>query len=243
MKIRILLVVLAMLFIRANLVDKVTVFMVGDSTMANKKPEKSPETGWGQVFGSFFNDNVRIVNTAMDGRSTKRFVNEGRWDRVLERLKPNDYVFIQFGHNDAKLDKEGTGVSPQEFETYLVKFVNDCRAKKAIPVLITPVMRRSFRNNKFYDSHGEYPQVTKKVAKDMDVALIDLHQKSEVLISGLGSEPSKKLFMWLDSGVNANYPSGKRDNTHFNEYGAQQIAQLVVNEIKQSNLDLKKYIK
>ncbi len=116
----------------------VTIFMIGDSTMANKEDKAYPETGWGMAFAQFFDDEVTIRNTAVNGRSTLSFINENRWQHVVDSLKKGDYVFIQFGHNDEKINIPGTGTSLDDYKRNLVRFVNEARAKKAIPILPVP---------------------------------------------------------------------------------------------------------
>ncbi|WP_207533935.1 rhamnogalacturonan acetylesterase [Desertivirga arenae] len=222
--------------------DKVTIYIIGDSTAANKEAKAFPETGWGMKLQDFFKGNVSVDNRALNGRSTKSFLNENRWQPIINQLKAGDYVFIEFGHNDEKINKPGTGTTLEEFKTNLVKYVNETRAKKACPVLLTPVMRRSFVNGVFQDSHGEYPAVTRRVADSLHVPLIDMHKKTEKLIIGLGEEKAKSLFNYVDSG-DVNYPKGKKDDTHFNPYGAQKMAELVVEGIREQNIDLKKKLK
>ncbi len=218
---------------------KLTLWMIGDSTMANKSPKTFPETGWGMEFGKFFDNSVTIDNRAQNGRSTKSFINEKRWDSVLAGLNEGDYVFIEFGHNDEKIDKPKVGTSIEEFKANLVKFVIEARAKGGIPVLLTPVTRRSFKGGILTDSHGNYPAATISVADSLHVPLIDLLAKSKSYVSGLGDEQSKQLYNYVDSG-NVNYPQGKKDDTHFSPVGAKKMAELAVEGIKELKLDLTK---
>lgn len=233
------------LFICWTVVQKtpVKVFMIGDSTMANKSPGAYPETGWGQVFKEYFTTDVTIDNRAMNGRSTKSFINEKRWQNVYDNLKPGDYVFIEFGHNDEKIEKPTVGTTLDEFRINLVKFITETREKKGIPILLTPVMRRSFTDGVFKDTHGGYPDVVREVAAKYNVVFIDMQHKSEKLLLQLGDEPSKKLFNWADSGAYKGYPKGVKDNTHFNPTGAHKMAELAVEGIKELNLPLAGYLK
>ncbi len=223
----------------------ITVFLAGDSTCANKLAEKRPETGWGEMFGKFFKDGkVVIDNRAMNGRSTKTFISEGRWQAIVDNLKRGDYVFIQFGHNDSSKDKGERYTPPEDYRKNLIKFIEETRAKNANIVLLTPVMRRRFdKDGKFYDSHGEYPDIVRAVAKEQKVPLIDAHRESEKLIVGLGAEGSKKLFLILAKGESPNYPNGLDDNTHFSPFGAEEIAKLVVAGIRKEKIGLRKYLK
>lgn len=225
--------------------EKVTIFLAGDSTMSVKLPEKRPETGWGEMFSQHFKDGqIKIDNRAQNGRSTKTFISEGRWQAIIDSLEKGHYVFIQFGHNDASKDKGERYTPPEDFRKNLLKFVGDVRAKKAFPVLLTPVMRRRFdAEGKFYDTHGEYPEIVRSVAADQKVPLIDMHRSSEALIKKYGVENSRKLFLQLKVGENPNYPNGVDDNTHFSPLGAEEMAKLVVEEIKENKVALRKYLK
>ncbi len=215
--------------------------MIGDSTMANKQEKAYPEMGWGMAFSQFFDHEVKIDNRAQNGRSTLSFINENRWQPVVDALKKGDYVFIQFGHNDEKIDKPGVGTSLELYKNNLAKFVNESRRKKAIPVLLTPIMRRSFVNGVFTDTHGGYPDVVRQLADSLKVPFIDMHRMSEKLILQLGEARSKILFNHLDSG-HVNYPKGIVDNTHFSPVGAKKMAALVVSGIKELKLGLAKRI-
>ena len=230
------------LLILSNPEQKITLFIIGDSTAANKAEKAFPETGWGMKIGELFENNVTIANKAANGRSTKSFIAENRWQQVLDALKPGDYVFIQFGHNDEKIDRPAVGTTLQEYQTNLVLYVNQTRAKKANPVLLTPIMRRSFKNGVFTDTHKGYPDVVRKVADSLKVPLIDMHKKTEKLIIGLGEQSSVKLFNHLDSG-HVNYPKGVKDNTHLSKEGAKEVAALVAQGIKEEKLELAKYLK
>ena len=223
----------------------VTIFMAGDSTMAIKQPDKRPETGWGEMLGKYFKDGtVTIDNRAMNGRSTKTFISEGRWQSIVDALQKGDYVFIQFGHNDESKEKGERYTPPADYRNNLIRFITDVKAKGGNPVLLTPVMRRKFDSTgNFVDTHGEYPDIVRTVAKEQKVPLIDMHRDSEFVIKSYGVEGSRKLFLQLKSGENPNYPNGIEDNTHFNPLGADEIAKLAVKGIKDNKIGLKKYLK
>ncbi len=236
------LILLTIVFVACQRPDY-TIYLAGDSTMANKKPEKSPETGWGMELQSFFNDNVTVSNHAKNGRSSLSFVSEGRWDSIMNALQPGDYVFIEFGHNDQKRDSARHS-SPEEYYERLCQFVDDVKSKNGNPVLFTPIVRRRFNEEgKFYDTHGKYPAKVKLAAKEKKVPFIDLHKRSEELLKNLGEEESKSLFLIADSGVWENYPSGVDDNTHLNKKGAKEIAHLAVQELIELGLELQKDVK
>lgn len=221
----------------------VTIYMIGDSTMADKPVEDNPERGWGQLFPSFFDGGVRIENHAKNGRSTRSFLREERWLPVAEKLKEGDYVIIQFGHNDQSKEKVDRYTPPEDFKKNLLKFVEETREKKAFPILCTPIMRRRFdKEGKFYDQHGEYPDIVREVAALRDVPLLDMHRKSEKVIVEAGEEGSKKIFLWVEPGIYKSLPEGKQDNTHFNEHGARIMAGLAAEAIRELNIPLKDHL-
>ena len=240
-----LLIILGLCFPLAGARQPVTIYLAGDSTMAAKAADKRPETGWGEALAKFFDDRkVVIENHAQNGRSTKSFIEEKLWQQIIDKLKPGDYVFIQFGHNDESPEKIGRYSTPQEFHRNLERFINDVRERRALPVLFTPVMRRRFdQNGNFQDTHGVYPDVVRAVAAENKVPLIDMHRKSEVVIKQYGAEGSKKLFLQLAAGENPNYPQGVADNTHFSPLGAQLMASLAVAGIREQKLRLAKYLR
>ena len=225
--------------------EPITVFLAGDSTMAEKLDDKRPETGWGEKLQQLFSaDEVKVANHAKNGRSTKTFLEEKLWQQLLENVKAGDYVFIEFGHNDQAKAKSERYTPPADFQANLVRFVTDVRKRKAYPVLMTPVARRRFNpSGEFYDTHGEYPDLVRRVATDYKVPLIDMLQKSERVLQKLGPEESRKLFLHLKANENSNYPNGIEDNTHFNDYGAQVMADLAVEGIRELKLDLIRYLK
>lgn len=225
--------------------EPVTIYLAGDSTMAQKLAEKRPETGWGEELEKFFKDGtVKVDNRAKNGRSTRTFIEEKLWQGIVENLKKGDYVFIEFGHNDSSKEKTDRYTPPEDYRRNLIRLVNDVREKGAIPVLLTPVMRRRFdKDGNFQDSHGVYPDIVRAVAAEYKVALIDMHRKSEQLIKQYGVEESRKLFLQLKPGENANYPKGIEDNTHFSPLGAEAIARLAVEGIREQKLGLARFLK
>ena len=223
----------------------ITIYLAGDSTMAQKLPEKRPETGWGEKLQSFFDEKqVRIENHAQNGRSTRTFISENRWATIVGKLIPGDYVFIEFGHNDSSKDKVDRYTPPEDYRANLVRFVKDVREKKGIPVLLTPVMRRRFDSaGVFYDTHGIYPDIVRAVAAEQKVALIDMHRKSEQVLKQYGPEASRKLFLQLKPGENPNYPNGIEDNTHFSPQGAEIMAGLAADGLREQHVKLAKFLK
>jgi len=223
---------------------KITVYLIGDSTMANKEVKAFPETGWGMPFAYFFDSSVVVENRAKNGRSTRTFISENLWQPVVNALQPGDFVFIQFGHNDESKEKVDRYTSPEDYKKNLVKFITETRERKAIPVLLTPVARRRFDTaGNVLESHEIYSPLVREVAKRYNVPLIDLDEKSKELLQQFGKEDSKWLFMQLDKNEHPNYPDGRNDNTHFNELGARKMAEIVLAEIKNLDLGLKDHIR
>lgn len=236
--------------VQVEVVEKkiVRVFLIGDSTMADYALENDymskryPITGWGQVFQQFMSsdslvklrtvvqaDSVLVIDKARGGRSTRTFFEEGRWAEVYQSLRPNDLVLIQFGHNDAAVDKPERYVNIQGYKEYLRLFVNQAREKGAIPILLTPVNRNyPWKDGKLSSVHGDYPDAVKLVAKELNVRLIDLTQLSIEFFSSKGQEYSTShYFMNFPAGLYEGYPNGDKDNTHFQPEGAIEVARLV----------------
>lgn len=214
---------------------KIRIFLAGDSTMSVKDVKAYPETGWGMPFVYYWDSTVTIDNRAKNGRSTKTFISEGIWQSIVDDLQPDDYVLIQFGHNDEAKDKGERYASPEEYTANLQKMINETKAKKAKPVLLTPVSRRRFdKEGKALQTHEVYSALVRKLAAAQSIPLIDLDEKSRVLYQELGVDASKLLFLQLKPGEHPNYPGGKDDNTHFSETGARKIAGLVLEEIRKS---------
>jgi lysophospholipase L1-like esterase len=217
---------------------KITVYLIGDSTLSIKQVKAYPETGWGMPFANFFDESITVDNRAMNGRSTRTFIEENRWQPVAENLHEGDYVLIQFGHNDEVKTKKSY-TSEEEFRKNLIRFITESRAKKANPVLITPVARRQFdATGKIVGTHTVYSELVRAVANEYKAPLIDLDKQSQELLQTFGVENSKYLFLQLAPGEHPNYPEGKEDNTHFSEFGARKMAQLVLANIRSLKLDL-----
>ncbi|MGA3287304.1 MAG: rhamnogalacturonan acetylesterase [Bacteroidota bacterium] len=231
-----------MLFVACLSQRTTRIFLIGDSTMADKPLADNPEHGWGQMFPMFFSQYVHIMNYAVNGRSTKNFLAEGHWKKVYDQLQPDDYVFIQFGHNDAKKEDTLRYAAPHpDYKDNLKRIIHETREKSAIPILLTPITRRDFdKNGQYVGTHGEYPAVMKEVAKEENVPLIDMFEKTKQLVIKLGDAPSKELYL---AGVKQNefrLWNKKRDNTHFTRTGAIQMASFVVEGIKELHLPLEK---
>ncbi len=222
-----------------------TIFMVGDSTMANKDlTGGNPERGWGHVLPGFFSEEVRIDNHAVNGRSTKSFIDEGRWDKVIAEVRKGDYVFIQFGHNDEKDDPARHTEPGGSFNANLKRFVAETRAKGGIPVLFTSIVRRQFaEDGTLKETHGAYITETKKVATEMNVPLIDLNSLTHDWVQTLGDGPSRNYFMWVQPHTLACCPEGKQDDTHLNVAGARAVAAMAVKALSETISTFSSYIR
>ncbi len=203
-----------------------TIHLMGDSTMAEKDlTGGNPERGWGMMLPNFVDDSFRVVNYAQNGRSTKSFIDRGLWDKVYDALQPGDYVFIQFGHNDAKADDpERYAPAFGAYQDNLRRFIRGAREKGATPVLLTPVARRWFKDGKLdRNCHTDYPAAMKQVADEMGVTLLDITTVSLDWLESLGDEASKAYFM---------ISTGKDDNTHTVARGARKVTELVCEAVK-----------
>ena len=237
-----LLTLLVLLFLDCQTQEKITLHLIGDSTCAPKADNRRPETGWGEKFEDFFNQNVQVRNYARNGRSTRTFIEEHRWDSTLAALKAGDYVFIQFGHNDEVPTKKSY-TTPDDFKANLKRFILDTRAREAIPVLLTPVSRRRFdEQGNFFDTHGEYGSYVRQVAEETSVAFIDMQILSMAIIVRYGKKESTKLFLHCSEGECSNYPKGIIDDTHFSDFGATVMAEALSKALVDTNMPLKHYL-
>lgn len=227
-------------------VENVSIYTIGDSTMADKpNPDENPERGWCQLLPTLLNNKATVKNHAVNGRSTRSFITEGRWDSVQKQLKKGDYVFIQFGHNDQKENSPKRYTNPHTaYRNNLTKFVKDARAKEAIPVLFTSIVRRNFNaDSTLVDTHGVYPLETRLVAQEYDVPFVDLQYLTETLEESYGVEGSKKLHLHFAPGEIAYFPEGKEDNTHLSVLGATEVATLAVAELVEKIEAFNVYVK
>jgi pectinesterase len=253
-----ILVAAVCLFTAATKDHTTTIFVIGDSTAAKKDTTGGKvERGWAMMLQNCFDpDYIVVDNHAVNGRSSKSFIDEGRWDKVLEKIKPGDYVIIQFGHNDEKSQPARHTDPGSTFDYNLAKFVRETREHGGIPVLMNSVVRRNFmvkapviaddeqlRSSTFkdgakmeegdtlIDTHGLYAQAPRDVAQRMNCYFIDANRITHDLEQGLGKDASKKLHMWFLPGEEPSEPNGKQDNTHYNIYGAKVVANLLADAL------------
>ena len=270
-QVRLLAVLMVLVLLCTSAINQktTTIFIIGDSTAAKKDLSKgSPERGWGMALQCYFDEAfIRVDNHAVNGRSSKSFIGEGRWKQVLDKLQPGDYVVIQFGHNDEKPGETRHTDPGSTFDYTLAKYVRETREKGGIPILMNPVVRRNFaqkqvaatgddeslRNTTFkdganvqegdslVDTHGLYAVAPRDVAQRMNCLFVDANKITHDLEQSLGVEKSKKLHMWYKPGEHPALPKGRQDNTHYNIYGAHQVAKLLADALCEEIPLLSKY--
>ncbi len=217
----------------AGAADVPVIYLIGDSTCATKKLDgENPERGWGHMFPALVDASLRVENHATNGRSTKSFRDEGRWSAVFEKLREGDYVFIQFGHNDQKINDSTRYSAPRQYAENLRRYVRETREKGARPLLLTPIVRRNWVDGELVDTHTDYSEAMKRVAAEEQVPLIDMEAITREWVREMGEEPSKACYMWVEPGTCPLHPKGRQDNTHLNVRGAREVARMVAREVQ-----------
>ena len=218
-----------------------TVFLCGNSTVVDQDNE--PWASWGQMIPYFFDTNVCIANYAESGESANTFIAAGRLKKALSQMKKGDYLFMEFGHNDQKQKGPGKGAY-YSFMTSLKTFIDEVRLRGAHPVLVTPTQRRSFGpDGHIRDTHEDYPEAMRWLAEKENVPLIDLNEMTRTLYEAMGVEPSKRAFVHYPAGSYPGQTQDFADNTHFNPYGAYEIARCIVEGLKTQVPDLARHLK
>lgn len=199
------------------------VYLAGDSTCAKKTESERPKYGWGEKFSSCLNG-FTVENKAVGGKSTKTFRSGGQWDKLLKSVVKGDVVLIQFGHNDEnQTASDSRGTTPDEYTANLTGFISDVKGKGAVPVILTPICRRSFTSGVVNHTHGEYLAACKKAATDDDAVLLDIEQLTYEWLTRLGEEASASRYM---------VSVDNADNTHLTELGATEVAQIIAGALK-----------
>lgn len=221
--------------------DNLTVvYLAGDSTVTDQDVE--PWASWGQFITNYFDDTVVVANYAVSGSALSSFKGGNRLKKILSLLKKGDYLFVEFGHNDEKIKGEGNGAWGS-YSTLLAEFVQSAKDKGAIPVLVTPTQRRSFNENgTLKETHGDFPAAMRDVAVKNNAALIDLTKMTTELYETWGDEPSRKAFVQYPANTFPGQVKALEDNTHFNSFGANEIALCVLKGIRELDIPLKKQI-
>ena len=218
-----------------------TVFLCGNSTVVDQDNE--PWASWGQMIPYFFDTNVCIANYAESGESANTFIAAGRLKKALSQMKAGDYLFMEFGHNDQKQKGPGKGAY-YSFMTSLKTFIDEARLRGAHPVLVTPTQRRSFGSDgRIRDTHEDYPETMRWLAEKENVPLIDLNEMTRTLYEAMGVELSKRAFVHYPAGSYPGQTQDFADNTHFNPYGAYEIARCIVEGLKKQVPALARYLK
>ncbi len=221
--------------------DRPTVFLCGNSTVVDQDNE--PWASWGQMIPRFFDDRIAFANYAESGERTDTFINAGRLKKLLTQMKAGDWIFIEFGHNDQKLKGVGKGAF-YSYMTSLKVFVDEARARGAHPVLVTPTCRRSFdETGHIRNTHEDYPEAMRWMSARENIPLIELNGMTRTLYETLGVEESKRAFVHYPAGTYPGQTKALEDNTHFNPYGAYQIAKCVIEGMKRLELPLVRYLR
>ena len=221
--------------------DVPTVFISGDSTVTDYDVE--PYASWGQMIPRFFTDEISFANYAESGARLDTFKERGRFDKILSEVKPGDWVMIEFGHNDQKLSGPGKGAF-YFYMSQLKEYIDEVRSRGAYPVFLTPTCRRYFDDEAhIISSHEDYPEAMRFIAQRENVPLIDLQEMTRTLYETLGVEESKHAFVQYPAGTYPGQKEDLKDNTHFNPYGAYEIAKCVIEGMKQIDLPLTQYIR
>jgi len=212
-----------------------TIYLAGDSTVQNYNSSYYPQTGWGQVISDYFTSDVDFVNKAIGGRSSKNFVEQGRLDEILNVIQTGDYLFIQFGHNDATIGNSDRYAAPYTtYKEYLAKYIDGARAKGAIPVLITPVARLNYKNNTYVNDFPDYCTAMKQVADEKDCLIIDMMTKCLNYYKTLDYNKVYTFYLVSYNGT---------DYTHFTETGAREVAKLVAQGVKEIDIPISGFVK
>lgn len=221
------------------------IYMMGDSTMQGYDKSLYPLSGWGAKLQIFCKKGVKVHNLSRSGASSKSYYSHHYYQLLKNAVKPGDYVFIQFGHNDAHNDDARHTDPDTTFQEYLKKFINEARARKCIPVLLTQTTICRFKDGRVCNTAKEqgYIDATRKVAGDMNVELIDHNAWALKNVSKLGKRKAEKLYMYLEKGKYKAYPNGREDDCHLNEQGAEFFAAGAVKQAKDSKLKVAKLFK
>lgn len=215
--------------------EKVGIYLAADSTVRDYDVSQWPQAGWGQFITDYLTDKVVIENHAVGGKSSKTFITESLLDPIIDTIQEGDYLFIQFGHNDSTKDRpERYTEAYEDYKIYLQQYIDSARAKKAIPILITPVTILHYVNHEFLMDFGDYCNAMKEVAEENDVFIIDLMKKSIDYLTSIGYDCAKELFMIAVNGT---------DCIHFTNKGAKEMARLVCHGIKELNCSLSVHVK
>lgn len=217
-----------------------TVYLAGDSTVTDQDLE--PWASWGQFITNYFDQTIVVANYAVSGSALSSFKASNRLKKIESLIKAGDYLMIEFGHNDQKLKGEENSAW-RSYSELLAYFVQAARSKGAVPILLTPTQRRFFNTDgTLKPTHGDFPAAMRAVAKKMNVPLIDLTKMSSLLYESWGEEASRKAFVQYPANTFPAQEKAIEDNTHFNSFGAHEIALCITKGIRELDLPLKKQL-
>lgn len=217
-----------------------TFYLIGNSTVVDQSVE--PWASWGQMIPRFLNDQIAVANYAESGMAVASFIAQNRWAKILSLLKEGDYVALEFGHNDQKADDRPGNGAYYAFSHQVKQILDLCRQKGATFMLCTPTKRRSFEGSVVANTHKDYPAAIRDIAQREKLLCIDLQELTGQFYEAMGPEDSKKAFVHYPAGTWPNQTKALADNTHFNPYGAYQIAKMVANALLHSELGLANYV-
>jgi len=224
--------------------SKSTIYIASDSTASNHKARAWPMAGWAVFLQCGLGPNTPVENRAIGGRSTKKFINEGRLDKIAEDISAGDTLLIQFAHNDANINKPERYVTVEEFSEYLIDYIEVARRAEAPPVLLTAIARRNFKEGVLVEDFQDYIDATRRVAQQENVALIDARELTAEWLRGLGEQKSKRMFLhYSEKAELYAYPEGIEDNTHLSELGARRVAAMISQELKGFDLPFSSQIR
>ncbi|WP_229741008.1 rhamnogalacturonan acetylesterase [Silvibacterium dinghuense] len=217
-----------------------TVYIAGDSTVTDQ--DREPWAAWGEMLPALFGPKIAIANHAESGETIKSFAGERRFPKIFSQIQAGDFLMMQFGHND---QKPGKGyISPEEYADLLRRYIDLARAKDATPILVTPMNRRTFdANGHITDTLAPYPDVVRKVGDEKHVTVIDLNAMSRTLYEAIGEANSRSLFVYAAANTYPEQTEALHDDTHFNSYGAWELARCVTLGLQQAHSPLAKYLR
>ncbi len=218
------------------------IYMMGDSTMQYNNYNTYPQCGWGQMLNIFAHEDVVIIDKAVNGRSTKSFKDEGRFDDILNKLEEGDFVICQFGHNDEKSQDPARYTTPNgTYLENLLYFYNEVTKRKCGFVLATSISRLKFENGKCTDTHKGYPQAMLEFAQKHSIDCVDLNQITLDHYNEIGQENAKRYHMIFEANRFSNFPEGKNDTSHLTYEGAHMVCQFFVENLEKTSSPLKNW--
>ncbi len=217
------------------------IICLGDSTMQFNNIYRYPQFGWPQLLNLFLHPNIFVLDLARNGKSTKTYLNEGRFTDLLKRVEKGDYIICQFGHNDGAKDKLERYTTPLEYKKNLLYMANEIKKKEANFILATPISRHLFKDNKCIESHEGYRNAMLSLAKENHFDIVDLDKLTRDFYTKIGEKESEKYHMIFKPNIYPNYIEGMNDHTHLTFLGALMVCNFFVDDCIKQNLSIAKY--